>query len=104
VPIDHVVAIYARENGQGMAFPAPDVQTAMGPVDIAAVSPVQPSAESRPAVAPLRSVKLAPVQESAPSEAKPALAEASHQASPADGDEPDATPPSSGRPSLKRIK
>ena len=23
VPIDHVVAIYARENGQGMAFPAP---------------------------------------------------------------------------------
>lgn len=23
VPIDHVIAIYARENGQGMAFPAP---------------------------------------------------------------------------------
>lgn len=23
IPIDHVVAIYARENGQGMAFPAP---------------------------------------------------------------------------------
>jgi len=23
VPIDHVVAIYARENGQGMAFPVP---------------------------------------------------------------------------------
>jgi stringent starvation protein B len=23
VPIDHVVAIYARENGQGMAFPMP---------------------------------------------------------------------------------
>ena len=23
VPVDHVVAIYARENGQGMAFPAP---------------------------------------------------------------------------------
>ena len=23
VPIDHVVAIYARENGQGMAFPLP---------------------------------------------------------------------------------
>ena len=29
VPVDHVVAIYARENGQGMAFPppAPTVQT-----------------------------------------------------------------------------
>ncbi|MDR7333553.1 ClpXP protease specificity-enhancing factor [Roseateles asaccharophilus] len=24
VPVDHVVAIYARENGQGMAFPAPE--------------------------------------------------------------------------------
>ncbi len=23
VPVDHVLAIYARENGQGMAFPAP---------------------------------------------------------------------------------
>ncbi len=27
VPIDHVVAIYARENGQGMAFPAPVLQS-----------------------------------------------------------------------------
>jgi stringent starvation protein B len=26
VPIDHVVAIYARENGQGMAFPIPAAQ------------------------------------------------------------------------------
>lgn len=26
VPVDHVVAIYARENGQGMAFPAPVLQ------------------------------------------------------------------------------
>ncbi|MFN3303281.1 MAG: ClpXP protease specificity-enhancing factor [Roseateles sp.] len=24
IPVDHVVAIYARENGQGMAFPAPE--------------------------------------------------------------------------------
>jgi stringent starvation protein B len=28
VPIDHVLAIYARENGQGMAFPAPNPSTA----------------------------------------------------------------------------
>jgi len=27
VPVDHVIAIYARENGQGMAFPVP------GPAD-----------------------------------------------------------------------
>jgi stringent starvation protein B len=24
VPVDHVIAIYARENGQGMAFPVPN--------------------------------------------------------------------------------
>ena len=41
VPIDHVIAIYARENGQGMAFPAPvtksfrgeNAQPNMEPVD-----------------------------------------------------------------------
>ena len=26
VPVDHVVAIYARENGQGMAFPVQDAE------------------------------------------------------------------------------
>jgi stringent starvation protein B len=32
VPVDHVVAIYARENGQGMAFPAPSATAAALPV------------------------------------------------------------------------
>jgi stringent starvation protein B len=32
VPVDHVVAIYARENGQGMAFPAPSAAAAVAPV------------------------------------------------------------------------
>lgn len=27
VPVDHVIAIYARENGQGMAFPVPHAPT-----------------------------------------------------------------------------
>ena len=27
VPVDHVVAIYARENGQGMAFPVSDADS-----------------------------------------------------------------------------
>src|SRR5450755_958277 len=30
VPIDHVIAIYARENGQGMAFPMPAGAPVMG--------------------------------------------------------------------------
>lgn len=28
VPVDHVIAIYARENGQGMAFPVPSPSVA----------------------------------------------------------------------------
>jgi stringent starvation protein B len=31
VPVDHVIAIYARENGQGMAFPMPSGATATIP-------------------------------------------------------------------------
>ena len=38
VPVDHVIAIYARENGQGMAFPAPDAQPGGAPVATAAPS------------------------------------------------------------------
>ena len=37
VPIDHVVAIYARENGQGMAFPVP-TDSGSGPVDAASAA------------------------------------------------------------------
>ena len=37
VPIDHVIAIYARENGQGMAFPAPSTKGFIGGTDLSAV-------------------------------------------------------------------
>ncbi|MBK1687706.1 ClpXP protease specificity-enhancing factor [Rubrivivax gelatinosus] len=85
VPVDHVVAIYARENGQGMAFPAP--------ADAAAVPP----AEATRAPTPLRSgLRLA-------SEAgePPAPAEAAPELPPEDPPEPGGP---GGRPSLKRIK
>jgi stringent starvation protein B len=39
VPMDHVLAIYARENGQGMAFPVP-AQAAAGAGGTAALSSV----------------------------------------------------------------
>jgi stringent starvation protein B len=45
VPVDHVIAIYARENGQGMAFPMP-VETAVGPVGAGESS--APAARSAP--------------------------------------------------------
>ena len=43
VPIDHVVAIYARENGQGMAFPMPTGEATDG----------APAAQSVPRTGPL---------------------------------------------------
>jgi stringent starvation protein B len=78
VPIDHVVAIYARENGQGMAFPMP----AHGPQDQPAPAPVpEDGAKHAP--------KLSAVtRESAPAEEAP----------------PEPPPAAPGKPSLKRIK
>ena len=82
VPISRVIAIYARENGQGMAFP-------MG-------SPTQ--LESAPAAttnAPLAVVGAAP--SSGVTDSKVV------QLVPSDDHQPP-KPPSSPRPSLKRIK
>jgi stringent starvation protein B len=77
VPVDHVIAIYARENGQGMAFPVPsDAPAGAQPISDAAV----PTAPRPPRLA---------------------LTEAGAK----DGtDEPAPEPPSGGRPSLKRVK
>ena len=89
VPVDHVVAIYARENGQGMAFPAPG-STAAGatgsPVTAGTGAPAAP-------VAPARGLRLAP-------EPGEAAAAESPPASPED----DGPGNGGGRPSLKRIK
>jgi len=87
VPVDHVVAIYARENGQGMAFPVPAVPGA---------APADPSsADSQPADGtPLRGLRLATTEADT---APPATA-----GSRLPPDEP--PEPSSPRPSLKRIK
>ncbi|MBT9488250.1 MAG: ClpXP protease specificity-enhancing factor [Rubrivivax sp.] len=94
VPVDHVVAIYARENGQGMAFPAPS------DVDPAAAT----SAPAADAPAPARGLRLAST------DAEPAAAAADGGNAPAAPATPDAppddTPPpaTGGRPALKRIK
>ena len=92
VPVSHVIAIYARENGQGMAFPAPPVSTVAGPtVDAAVVPDVASETEvpDSPARGPLRAV---------PSDGPPA----------GPGEQPDPTPTGpgrpGGRPQLKRVK
>ncbi len=126
VPIDHVVAIYARENGQGMAFPAPDAQPVATPPGftptiagviapaLAAVLPSSatalPAGEGRP-VTPLRSLRLAPspAVEDAPTQADVLDVNAnSTDEGGADGPDPDSSAGGSssgpGRPTLKRIK
>jgi len=75
VPIDHVIAIYARENGQGMAFPAPSASTE-AVVDVPGFGGP--------------GLRLAP---------EPGSADET-----ADSPEPPPTGPSGGRPSLKRVK
>lgn len=53
VPVDHVVAIYARENGQGMAFEVPRAMGEAAPRPAAApaqaVSAVEPPEPPKPA-------------------------------------------------------
>jgi stringent starvation protein B len=48
VPIERVMAIYARENGQGMAFPVSDVQSDATPGLSAVDSSVADDAEGEP--------------------------------------------------------
>jgi stringent starvation protein B len=83
VPVQNVLAIYANENGQGMAF---EVNTT--------------AAESPPAPAPDAAASVAPALAAVPSAAaeKPA-AELSHI--PDDNNDP---PKKGGRPTLTRIK
>jgi stringent starvation protein B len=88
VPVDHVVAIYARENGQGMAFPMPAPASADAPA-----LPVPPAA-SRERLATMRPLRLAGAEPPAPPGRPTAVA-----------DPPDAPePPPSPRPALKRVK
>lgn len=91
VPISHVVAIYARENGQGMAFPAPTLSETSGQglrsdADASSEASLSPPDGSR---APLRAV---------PSD--------DGTGSPGELPEPppDGPPRPGGRPKLKRVK
>ena len=83
VPVDHVVAIYARENGQGMAFPVPTP---------AGGSPQPAAAETQGTTQ--RGLRLARTEAETG-----ATAGADGPGAPDEPPEP--TPP---RPSLKRVK
>ena len=89
VPVDHVVAIYARENGQGMAFPVPTGATSSD------LSP-PPAAD-----APRVGLRLAP--SAGADEESAAATNAAADEMPPDPPAP-STPGNGGRPSLKRVK
>jgi stringent starvation protein B len=82
VPVDHVIAIYARENGQGMAFPVPN-EASSGSAAADAASPDAPAAR-----ATHLSLTEAP---------RPDTDAAGEPSEPPE-------PPAGGRPSLKRVK
>jgi stringent starvation protein B len=89
VPIDHVVAIYARENGQGMAFPPPS-----------------PEMLARPESMPQALSDMKPERDVAESDHGP-LRAVPNEPAPHDGgeaDPPPAPPRPDGRPHLKRVK
>ena len=86
VPVSRVLAIYARENGQGMAFPVPPPVTQND-------EPLRPSPlSSVPAAgsAPEGDAKVVQLVTPEPSSSSP------------DGEPP--KPPSGPRPALKRVK
>jgi stringent starvation protein B len=87
VPVSHVLAIYARENGQGMAFEAPKMLGATG-VD-------QPAPEDGPPTKPQPALSGPRVL--------PALSPASREAG-EDGATPPPRPTGGERPKLTRVK
>ena len=91
VPMGRVIAIYARENGQGMAFPSAPV-VASGPTG------AEPGAALVPLAAP---AKIGPISPITPISAPPAAPEGGDD----EGAPPEPPKPSAGgRPALKRVK
>src|SRR5690606_33770687 len=96
VPVGRVIAIYARENGQGMAFPPPVDNLVGGNVAITttALAQVVAPSDAAPSVTALvsedRVVQLVTTEEGKKG----------------DGGDAPRPPPASGgaRPSLKRVK
>jgi stringent starvation protein B len=93
VPVSRVIAIYARENGQGMAFPVPVAGAGAAAEDATA----KPSPLSSVPAAPAESPEGKVVQLVTPDGAPPSTPDT-------DGDPEPPRPPSGPRPALKRVK
>jgi stringent starvation protein B len=116
VPIDHVIAIYARENGQGMSFPV--LQSVAPPPEAvqsaSAIAAVAAAPESKIKAVPKRATlkTAAPEAGAADAASVPAprvvqlvKADASSAGNDDDNTPPPAAPsPAGARPALKRVK
>ncbi|TFW15486.1 ClpXP protease specificity-enhancing factor [Massilia arenosa] len=86
VPVQNVLAIYANENGQGMAFEVAKTAAEMPPAERKPASePTAPAAAPAPATPSLSAVSTKPASSETP-------------------DGPDEPPKKGGRPTLTRIK
>lgn len=94
VPVERVLAIYARESGQGMSFPVVDV-----PVQAEGVVPAEHAPED---AAPARVVPLMPAADAH----APAALSSVPRSDVAEGEDDDKPrpPTGGGRPSLKLVK
>lgn len=121
VPVDHVVAIYARENGQGMAFPAPEPrlqqvppqpttasQATEPPSGVASLAAKRAHRDRRTSGGEADGVQASDDKPMPSPSAPPAVSLA--PTPPSDAPEPDQPPPAAppagagSRPALKRIK
>jgi stringent starvation protein B len=105
VPVDHVVAIYARENGQGMAFPMPTgPESAPAPSDGApSLAGAAPKARAPAAGRGLRLARQGTEGiDTAPGDKLPGRHPPGMPDPPADPPPP--PEPGAPRPSLKRVK
>ena len=94
VPVDHVIAIYARENGQGMAFPVPQA----GHTEDGAAQ--EQKQDQKPEIEPTRTgPSLVPVPTGSASGA-----DDSDDQPPQPPTTPPTPPTPGGRPALKRVK
>jgi len=102
VPITHVIAIYARENGQGMAFPMSSPVSTAGPAD--AAPPENPQAT--PLGLPAPHDPTAGHRQADASDAKIMQLVPESQAAEGEDNVPPDPPTSTPRlrPSLKRVK
>jgi stringent starvation protein B len=102
VPISHVIAIYARENGQGMAFPmvAP---AAAGPISGAEAG--SDAGLTAPAATPASApAQHSPVADGPEGKIMQLVPDSAPDAQDGGPDNPEPPKPPRARPSLKRVK